>query len=172
MMKLAQAGIISFGEVSEKGEGKSVSDAFDTFKTVKQCKVCTSPNRTKYEEYYLAVRDIPQVWALSKELGEDISVRAFYRHFQNHFNPDQAVAEQSKQLFQRAVEEKINYAQKLAQNFLHLDRLAGILLERLEKALGRGGEINTKELLALRTILPELRQVVREIRQLEGEDEG
>ncbi len=136
-----------------------------------RCKVCTSPNRVEYEEYYLACQDAKEVWAYSQDLGEDIPYRSFARHFQKHFNPQKAVEEKSRELFERAVKEKIDYAQKLAQKFLLADALADKLLKKVGKAIENESEIKGKELALLQTLLSELRQYAREIRSLQEEGE-
>ena len=168
---LSELGIQTFAEASETPEKKAFSDASDAFKTDKRCKVCTSPHRQEYEEYYLATRSIAQVWAFSQTIGEDISEKSFERHFKNHFNPDKGAEEISCQLFERAVQEKIKYAEGLAQTYLLAKRIVDILLQRLGKTIESGEEVKGKELAVISTLLPELRQYAKQIRELEGEDE-
>jgi hypothetical protein len=46
-----------------------------------------------------------------------------------------------------------------------------ILLQRLGDTIENGGEVKGKELAVISTLLPELRQYAKQIRELEGEDE-
>lgn len=57
-----------------------------------RCKVCTSSNKKEYEAFFLANTEIP-LTKLSPELeekakvfGEEISYKAFERHFTRHFS--------------------------------------------------------------------------------------
>jgi DNA repair exonuclease SbcCD ATPase subunit len=169
---LSELGIQTFAEDAQKNEGKKQKFAHLALpKTDKRCKVCNSPHRAEYEEYYLAVRNIAQVWAYSKTIGEEISEHTFYRHFKNHFNPEREAERLSRELFEKAVQEKINYAQKLVQKFLLADRLADTLLQKIGTALENDAELKGKEIMLLTSLLAELRQYAKQIRELEGEDE-
>jgi hypothetical protein len=168
---LQELGIQTFAEAAENAGEKSKSAASAAFKTDKRCNVCNSPRRREYEEYYLATGSIAQVWAYSQTIGENIPESSFRRHFKNHFNPDKGAEEISRQLFERAVQEKIKYAEGLAQTYLLAKRIVDILLQRLGDTIENGGEVKGKELAVISTLLPELRQYAKQIRELEGEDE-
>jgi len=170
---LHELGIQTFGEAKENAGEKAKSFAsVASPKTDRRCKVCTSPHRADYEEYYLATKSIPQVWAYAQTIGEtDISESSFRRHFQNHFNPEKEAERLSRQLFEKAVQEKINYAQELARKFLLASRLADRLLEKVGKAIESDEEIKGKDTELLSMFLAELRQYAKQIRELEGEDE-
>lgn len=165
---LEKLGFFSFAEAGEEEKRKRPAPAPTT---EKRCKVCTSPHRPEYEEYYLACRNAQQVWALARDYGEDISYTGMKRHFQKHFNPDRAVEERSRELFERAVKEKIDYAQRLAQKFLLCEAFVDRLAERFGSALANEKEVKGKEGFLLLSFLAELRQLARQLRELEGDAE-
>ncbi|MGC9004987.1 MAG: hypothetical protein ACP5KZ_09850, partial [bacterium] len=148
------------------------SEASEGWKTEKRCKVCSSPHRAEYEAYYMSCKNASEVWAYAQTIGEtDISERAFRNHFAKHFNPTKAAEEYSRQLFEKATKEKINYIERLARKFLLADALADRLLERFGTAIDKEEQLKGKEMMLLSTLLSELRQYAKQIRELEGEDE-
>ena len=53
-----------------------------------RCKVCSSPNRNFYEQRFLEDEDKVTWNDLAEQavLGEEISYKAFERHFKKHFS--------------------------------------------------------------------------------------
>jgi hypothetical protein len=171
--ELTGEAIETFGESVNKAGKKPDIDASLGWKIDKRCKVCNSPHRREYEEYYLSNGErVDFVYAYAKTIGEEISEGSFYRHFRNHFNPQKAVEEWSKELFKEAVKDKIDLAEKLVKKFLLLDAFLERLFQRIGKALEQDEEFQAKDVELMKTFLAELRQYARELREMEAEDEA
>lgn len=153
--------VVTFGEEVAVQEG---------FGTDSRCRVCKSPHRLEYEEHYLAVQNLKEVWAYAQDLGEDISYESFKRHFRRHFNPRKALEKRSREMFEEAVKERMDYAQRLGRKFLLADALVEKLLCKVGEMIDEKGGVEGREVVLLKTLLSELRAYAREIKSLIGEE--
>jgi len=101
-----------------------------------RCKVCTSPNRKLYEEMYLASQPRPTWQAFedkAKVLGEDISYKAFERHFSRHYSASVAELIEKEETVSKVVEEAkkevIDIVQEIKENLNGLKALLNTTLQ-------------------------------------------
>jgi len=103
-----------------------------------RCKVCNSPHRMEYEEWYLKepYQQIKVLWrrAVSK-YQESFSYEAFRRHMKFHVDAHlklrKAVDRERKLLYEKIVKQDIYIAERLMQNF-------GILASQIQGLMDKG----------------------------------
>jgi uncharacterized protein with ATP-grasp and redox domains len=100
-----------------------------------RCKVCTSPNRKTYEEMW-AEDPRPTFKELeerAKVLGEDISYKAFERHFSRHFSATVAELVKKEEVVSQAVaeakKEVIDIVEEIKSNLNGLKALLSATLQ-------------------------------------------
>jgi uncharacterized protein with ATP-grasp and redox domains len=100
-----------------------------------RCKVCTSPNRKTYEEMW-AEDPRPTFKELeerAKVLGEDISYKAFERHFSRHFSATVAELVKKEEVVSQAVaeakKEVIDIVEEIKSNLNGLKTLLSATLQ-------------------------------------------
>lgn len=105
-----------------------------------RCKVCTSPNRKTYEEYYLTSDPKPSWRDLeeqAKVFGEEISYKAFERHFSRHYSASVAELVQKEeevtQVVEKAKKEVIDIVEEIKTNLIGLKALLNTTLQIAEQ---------------------------------------
>jgi len=104
-----------------------------------RCKVCNSPNRKVYEDFYLKSVN-KTCWTeleeKAKVLAEDISCKSFERHFRRHFQEGIVELQKKEELVSGAVEgvkqEVIDTVQEIKNNLNGLKTLLTKALEAYE----------------------------------------
>jgi len=104
-----------------------------------RCKVCNSPNRALYEKLFKENKGNIKWTALAekaKMLGEDISRRAFERHFSRHFTLEMAEIFEKEDEVQEVVEkekqEVIDLVTEIKNNLNGLKALLSKTLESIQ----------------------------------------
>lgn len=134
-----------------------------------RCKVCTSSNRKTYEDRYLTSNPKPS-WSdleeQAKVLGEEISYKAFERHFARHFSVGVVEIAQKEEDVSEVVEEKkqevINIIQEIKNNL----NVAKTLIETVHTALE--SKVSPSLIRSLTDLLREHRQSLETCDRLMG----
>ena len=135
-----------------------------------RCKVCTSPNRKTYEENYLTSDPKPAWQDLEEQakiLGEEISYKAFERHFTRHYSA--GVAElvekegQVTEVVKEARQEVINIVEEIKDNLNGLKTLLQVSLDAY-----KGKPISPQMLRGLTDLYREHRQSIESCERLTG----
>jgi len=100
-----------------------------------RCKVCTSPNRKTYEEMWAEdpKPTFKELEERAKVLGEDISYKAFERHFSRHFSATVAELVKKEEVVSQAVaeakKEVIDIVEEIKSNLNGLKALLSATLQ-------------------------------------------
>jgi len=104
-----------------------------------RCKVCTSNNRKTYEDRYLTSNPKPSWQDLeeqAKVLGEEISYKAFERHFSRHYSAGVAELaskeEEVSDVVEEAKQEVIDIVDEIRGNLNGLKTLLNKTLDAME----------------------------------------
>lgn len=122
-----------------------------------KCKVCTSTNRSFYEEKFVEKNGLPwtELEKMAKSLNEEISMMSFKRHFERHFSAKIHEFMTKEETVEQAVEKKktetINAVDELKNN---VNRINGYLSKIDSDAL------NPATLSAIASILSEQRKTL------------
>ena len=135
-----------------------------------RCKICTSPNRKTYEENFLTLDPKPSWQDLeeqAKVLGEDISYKAFERHFARHYSAEVAglvsKEEEVTEVVEGAKQEVINIVDEIKGNLNGLKTLLQTSLEAY-----KGKPISPSMLRGLTDLYREHRQSIESCERLSG----
>lgn len=133
-----------------------------------RCKVCTSPNRKTYEDNYLTSNPKPSWHDLeeqAKVLGEEISYKAFERHFSRHFSATVAEFVQQEVEVSKVVEgakqEVTDIVEEIKEN---LNGLKALLAASLDAYKGK--PISPNMLRSLTDLYREHRQSIESCERL------
>lgn len=124
--------------------------------TESRCKVCTSPNRRKYEELRLKEKkSLSDLEKVAHELGERVSKSMFSRHFNRH------VFEKLKELVELDDERKQLLQEKIGESIdilSDLRRYSRVLGEAVKPYAEKKERLSPKELSALNLTIRNIRE--------------
>lgn len=125
-----------------------------------RCKVCSSPNRNFYEQRFLEDEDKVTWNDLAEQavvLGEEISYKAFERHFKKHFSAKvkEFIDDDNEVEKEKVKSEVINVVGEIKQNLTGLKTLLGAALSAYKEK-----EINPAMLRGLTDLYREHRQSI------------
>ncbi|MGB9878119.1 MAG: hypothetical protein ACPLPS_10160 [bacterium] len=138
------------------------------------CPVCTSPNRSQYERYYLlSGKDIE--WVLSYVHSQNephITLNNLRKHFQKHFNPQTDISKASQKALGKIVSrEGADFVENVLAHFIFTDELLGKLEQRIKKLIEEEREIPSKEADLLKSLLITLLRYASWLRDFKEDEE-
>lgn len=129
----------------------------------RRCKICTSPNRKTYEDYYLTSEPKPSWQDLedkAKVFGEEISYKAFERHFSRHYSAGVAELVQKEdevsEVVEKAKKEVVNIVDEIKNNLNGLKTLLNSTLQAYQNQ----GKLSPQLLRSLTELYREHRQSI------------
>lgn len=121
-----------------------------------KCPICRSPFRWQYELYYLSCgKNLEWVLAASRFWGEShITHKHLKNHFQKHFSTQLDISQSSQKSLERiTLKEGPDIVENVLTHFFFTDELLENLERKIQRIVEEGGEIPSKDLALLKSLL-------------------